>query len=156
MIIRRAEKKDTDGVNKLLKQVCSVHAKGRPDIFVDGARKYTDEELWEIFEDDDRPVFVAVDDEDTVLGYCFCVMEDHSKQHQFTPIMSLYIDDLCVDEELRGQHIGKALFDYVKEYAAGRGCYNLTLNVWELNRGAMKFYEKMGLKPLKHGMETIL
>ena len=37
-----------------------------------------------------------------------------------------------------------------------RGCYNLTLNVWTLNTGAMRFYEKCGLVPQKIGMESIL
>ncbi|MBQ9827773.1 MAG: GNAT family N-acetyltransferase [Lachnospiraceae bacterium] len=156
MIIRRAEDRDLEGVNRLLKQVCSVHAKGRPDLFVDGARKYTDDELYEIFRDDTKPVFAAVDDDGNLLGYCFCMIEDHSTQHQLTPIKSLYIDDLCVDETCRGMNIGRALYEYTKEYAKSIGCYNLTLNVWELNQGAKRFYEKMGLKPLKTGMETIL
>nr|MCR4790816.1 GNAT family N-acetyltransferase [Treponemataceae bacterium] len=67
-----------------------------------------------------------------------------------------YIDDLCVDENIRGQHIGKSLYDYVLQFAKEEGCYNLTLNVWTLNPNAMKFYEKCGLLPQKIGMEKIL
>ncbi len=156
MIIKRADKEHLEGVKDLLTQVCRVHAKGRPDLFADGARKYTDGELTELFKDDERPVFVAVDDDENVLGYCFCILEDHSKHHQFTPIKSLYIDDLCVDERSRRLHIGEKLYMFVREYAKQHGCYNLTLNVWELNKGAKAFYEKMGLKPLKYGMETLL
>ena len=67
----------------------------------------------------------------------------------------LYIDDLCVDENSRGQHIGKQLYEYSKDFAQKSGCYNLTLNVWSCNASAMKFYESCGLKPQKVHMETI-
>ena len=69
---------------------------------------------------------------------------------------TLYIDDLCVDEEKRGMHIGKILYAYVLDYAKKSGCYNVTLNVWSCNESAMKFYESCGLVPQKIGMETIL
>ena len=62
---------------------------------------------------------------------------------------TLYIDDLCVDENKRGQHLGSKLYNYVKDYAKENNYYNLTLNVWELNEPAMKFYQKMGLLPQK-------
>lgn len=69
---------------------------------------------------------------------------------------TLYIDDLCVDETLRGQHIGKTLYNFVVGFAKESGCYNLTLNVWSCNQSAMRFYEKCGLKPQKVGLELIL
>lgn len=156
MNIRRAEDKDLAGVNHLLEQVLMVHHYGRPDLFKAGAQKYYDEELKEIFRDNTRPVFVAVDEQDKVLGYAFCVFQQHINNNILTDIKTLYIDDLCVDESLRGQHIGKKLYTYVLQYAKEQGCYNVTLNVWSCNESAMRFYESCGLKPQKIGMETIL
>ena len=69
---------------------------------------------------------------------------------------TLYIDDLCVDEKSRGQHIGRAIYEYVLKFAKENGCYNVTLNVWACNESAMKFYEKCGLSVQKIGMEKIL
>lgn len=156
MIIERATEKDIDGINHLLNQVLMVHHNGRPDLFKANAKKYTDEELKVILVDDSRPIFAAKDENDRVLGYAFCVMQQHLNNNILTDIKTLYIDDLCVDEEIRGQHIGSKLYDYVLTYAKEQGCYNVTLNVWSCNEGAMKFYEKCGLKPQKIGMETIL
>lgn len=156
MEIRRAKVQDMDGINNLLMQVCLVHHKGRPDLFKYGAKKYTDEELKTIIADDMRPIFVAVDDAQKVLGYAFCIFQQHISNNILTDIKTLYIDDLCVDETIRGQHIGKHLYDAVLSFAKESGCYNVTLNVWSLNEGAMKFYEACGLKPQKVGMETIL
>ena len=156
MIIRRAEQKDIEGIGRLLLQVCMVHHQGRPDLFRAGGRKYTEEELALLLQEEDRPVFVAASQEDRVLGYAFCIFQRHAGDTALTDIQTLYIDDLCVDEEIRGQHIGKALYDYVLAFARETGCYNVTLNVWNENKAAMKFYEKCGLKPQKIGMETIL
>lgn len=157
MKIRRAKEKDMGRIHELLRQVCMVHHKGRPDLFQgNNNRKYTDEQLKEMLKDDSRPIFVAADETDQVLGYAFCIFQQHLNDNILTDIKTLYIDDLCVDENIRGRHIGKFLYDYVLEFARKEGCYNVTLNVWSCNEAAMKFYEKCGLKQQKVGMETIL
>ena len=154
--IRRARECDMKDINRLMVQVNMVHHQGRPDLFRAGKKKYTDEQLRELIHDDSRPIFVAVDDQERVLGYAFCIFQQHLDDNILTDIRTLYIDDLCVDETIRGQHIGKSLYEAVLAFARESGCYNVTLNVWTLNEGAMKFYEKCGLKPQKVGMETIL
>ncbi len=156
MQIRRAENRDMDGINNLLHQVLMVHHNGRPDIFKPNAKKYTDAELRDILADDSKPVFVATDEQETVLGYAFCIFQQHVNNNILTDIKTLYIDDLCVDEEKRGMHIGKTLYEYVLAFAKESGCYNVTLNVWSCNESAMKFYEKCGLVPQKVGMEKVL
>ena len=156
MNIRRATERDIPGLNRLLEQVLMVHHVGRPDLFKSGVKKYTDEELNEILVDDSRPIFVGVDESEEVMGYAFCIFQQHIGSHILTDIKTLYIDDLCVDETLRGQHVGRQLYDYVVQFAKDSGCYNVTLNVWSCNESAIRFYEKCGLKPQKIGMEVIL
>lgn len=153
--IRRATANDIPEIDDLLNQVNLVHHLGRPDLFK-RARKYTDAELEELLQDDSRPVFVAADEDDRALGYVFCIFRQHLDDNLLTDVKTLYIDDLCVQERLRGQHIGRALYDFALAFARENGCHNLTLNVWALNPGAQKFYEKCGMKPQKIGMETIL
>ena len=156
MNIRRAVSKDVNAMNRLLRQVLTVHHNGRPDLFRANAKKYTDDELKAMLTDDARPVFVAVDDHDEVLGYVFCVLQRYADNHILTDIKTLYIDDLCVDETLRGHQIGKQLYEFAVDYARREGCYNLTLNVWACNEQAIRFYTKCGLQPQKIGMEKIL
>lgn len=156
MEIKRGTDRNMDGINKLLRQVLTVHHEGRPDLFKANAKKYTDEELLAILHDDSKPVFVALDDSGDVLGYAFCIMKQQLNDNILTDIKTLYIDDLCVDESSRGEHIGSRLYEYVLSYARKEGCYNVTLNVWECNPGAKQFYEKCGLKVQKTGMEVIL
>ncbi len=156
MKIRRAEEKDIPRIDALLSQVLEIHAALRPDLFVSGTRKYTDEELKGILKDDNTPVFAAVDENDVLAGYAFCVMNDYSGSNNMQPVRSLYIDDLCVDENARGAHVGRSLYEYVMAYAKEQGCYSVTLNVWEGNDSARAFYDRMGFGIQKTVMEKIL
>lgn len=156
MKIRRAEEKDIPRIDALLSQVLEIHAALRPDLFVSGTRKYTDEELKGILKDENTPVFAAVDENDVLAGYAFCVMNDYSGSNNMQPVRSLYIDDLCVDETARGSHVGRSLYEYVMAYAKEQGCYSVTLNVWEGNDSARAFYDRMGFGIQKTVMEKIL
>lgn len=156
MEIRRAQEKDMEQINDLLCQVLAIHHTGRPDLFKKDTKKYTDTELLELICDDTRPIFVGVDEQGQVVGYVFCVFQQHIDDNILTDIKTLYIDDLCVDSTRRGQHIGKQLYEYVLQYAKEQGCYNVTLNVWACNESARCFYEHCGLVPQKIGMEKIL
>ena len=154
-MIRFAIEKDIPKIIDLLKQVCLVHHKGRPDIFkVD--TKYSAEELKSILQNETRPILVSVDENDNVQGYCFCIYQQHVNNSVLTDIKTLYIDDLCVNKTLRGKHIGKELYESAVKLAKDTNCYNLTLNVWSCNQSALKFYESLGLLPQKIGMELIL
>ena len=156
MIIRRAEPKDADRVLALLSQVLEIHVRIRPDIFVPGTTKYSREEILAIFAAESTPVFVAVDEKDEVMGYAFCDLRNPAPRENIVPFKRLYIDDLCVDEKYRGQHIGEALFRFVTEEAKRLGCYEIILAVWEGNDAARRFYDKMGMKPKETIMEYVL
>ncbi len=154
--VRKAEVRDVPRIGELLCQVCNVHAAGRPDLFRAGARKYADEQLEEIVKQNDRPILVAVDEDDRVLGYAFCQLQEGGKHHALHDVKTLYIDDLCVDETCRGQHIGRTLYEAVLALARERGCYNVTLHVWNCNTPAIGFYEALGMQCRQMEMETVL
>lgn len=155
LIIRRATDGDIPRIGELLVEVHALHHAIRPDLFRDGTRKYDDAELRDILADDSRPVFVAVRAV-RVEGYAFCIHRQFVGDRNMTDVRTLYIDDLCVGRDSRGGGIGRALYEYVLAYAREAGCYNVTLNVWEGNDGARAFYEKVGMRVQKTGMETIL
>ena len=156
LTVRKATEKDIPKILDLLVQVDMVHHNGRPDIFKGPATKYNEEELKTIIHNEETPVFVCTDENDIPLGHAFCVHKQVVGDSVLTDIRTLYIDDICVDKDARGKHVGKTLYDYVIAYAKKQGFYNVTLNVWTCNQAAMRFYEAMGLKPQRIVMETIL
>ena len=156
MKIRKAEKKDIPRILALLGQVLQIHAEIRPYIFIPGTTKYSPYELAELLEQEDHPIYVAVDEDELCMGYAFCQLREQPFSTNMVPFKSLFIDDLCVDKQTRGQHIGESLFEYVKQQAKELGCYEVTLNVWAGNTSAEHFYEKMGMKTKERQMEYIL
>lgn len=156
MTIRDAQEKDIPRLIQLLQQVLELHADIRPDIFQSGTTKYNHDELIEKITNPEEYIYVAVDDKDEVLGYAFCQIQDNSKRSNHVPIKNIYIDDLCVSEEARGQHVGKALFEHVKSEAKKMGCYEVMLCVWTGNDNAERFYENLGMKTKERIMEYIL
>lgn len=154
--IRKATESDIKGILNLLLQIDMIHHSARPDIFKGPAYKYTEDEPNDLLNDEKTLVFVCVDEHDNVIGHAFCVCKQEIDNNVLTDIKTLYIDDICVDENIRGQNIGKSLYDYVVNFAKDNDFYNITLNVWECNPGAIEFYKKMGLVPQKIGMEKIL
>ena len=155
MLVRKAEMKDIPAINNLLRQVLDVHHGGRPDIFKSGVKKYTDEQLKEILSAEGTIVFLAEED-GVVCGEVFCTLRRVKDDNVLKDCNTLFIEDVCVDKASRGKKVGTILFDYVKQYAKGIGCYNLSLNVWSFNEGAAKFYEKVGFKPQKTVLEHLL
>ena len=153
-MIRKAEKKDIPGLINLLYQVDAVHNGIRPDLFKGNTAKYNEQELEEILKNDSKPIFVY--DDGKILGHAFYQISEVKNHRLLQDAKTLYIDDICVDEQSRGRHIGKALYEYVRDYAKSTGCHNITLNVWEGNDSAYNFYKSMGMHIQKTGMETIL
>jgi len=153
-MIRRAEIKDIAGIIELLHQVNMVHHVLRPDLFKPYTTKYNEQELAALIGDDSKPIFVFEDG--VVLGHAFCKITEVKNDKLLQDIKTLYIDDICVDEKARGKHVGKALYEYVRDYAASIGCNNITLNVWEGNDAALSFYKNMGMKVQKTTMEIII
>lgn len=153
-MIRKANKNDIGRIIELLHQVNMVHHEIRPDLFKSYTTKYNEQELEALLDNDSKPIFVYDDGE--VLGHAFCQITDVKNHKLLQDAKTLYIDDICVDEKARGKHVGKALYEFVRDYAKSIGCYNITLNVWEGNDPALSFYKNMGMKVQKTGMEEII
>lgn len=155
MEIRFAKPEDALQILALLEEIGQVHYHIRPDIFQANAQKYGASQVLARMTNPETPTFVAVEG-DKVLGYSFCELKNFDKHPVIADHKELFLEDLCVDEDVRGQGVGKALYNYVCQYARAQGCHNLTLHVWHDNAGAVKFYEAMGMKPQRYIMETIL
>ena len=155
MKVRKALEKDIPMIENLLSQVDLVHHNGRPDIFKIGT-KYNAMQIKTMLGDESKPILVCVDENDEVLGYCFCIFVEHKNDSVLTDVKSLYVDDLCVDESMRKKGVGKVLLNNAIDLAKSSGCYNVTLNVWSCNAQALKFYENCGFLPQKIVMEKIV
>lgn len=134
-MIRLASIRDIRGINELLLQVQKVHSDIRPDLFKYIGTKYNDSELEGIIKNSETPVFVYESD-NKVVGYVFCIVTN-----SFMPCIFINTQIININSFMVAKSIG---------------CHNVTLNVWEGNDSAIKFYENIGMKIQKVSMEQIL
>ena len=155
IVIKAAQKENIEDILRLLVQVNQVHADGRPDLFKAGGTKYTHKSLEEKLAKEDEIIFVAMEDNE-VVGYIFCVFEKTEDTVNTYGKKTLYIDDLCVDQNHRRKGIGQSLYAHTKNFAKYNGFDRVTLHVWECNPKARMFYESLGMKPMYTAMEEEL
>ena len=148
MTIRRAQHGDIPVINDLLCQILNVHHAGRPDIFKNNPEKYSQEKLRAFLRNQETPIYVAIQDDGFVVGYAFCQYRNVQNHPFVQDIKYCYLDDLCVTQQHRAKGIGTQLYNHVKSEAMRSGCTAIRLNVWTLNKSAIRFYEKLGLTPL--------
>ena len=135
MIIRRAKREDINQIINLLSQVLKVHVELRPDVFVNDTTKYRVDELKEMVEDDNNPIYVIGEDKE-VYGYAFCQIRSSKVPHLFKRNKTFYIDDFCIDEKMRRKHLGQTLFEFLKEEAKRLDCQDMTRNCCSNNEAA--------------------
>ena len=101
MMIRTANRDDIERIIELLHQVNMVHHVIRPDLFKPHTTKYNAQELESLLGDTSKPIFVYDDGE--VQGYAFCQISEVKDNQLLQDAKTLYIDDICVDENARGK-----------------------------------------------------
>jgi len=70
--------------------------------------------------------------------------------HNFSTFLGrpgIYLEDLFVLPEQRGQGIGRILLAHLARLAVERGCGRLEWAVLDWNQDAIKFYERLGARP---------
>lgn len=133
---------DWKRVNELARQVQEIHVQWRPDLFV-SVENVISQEDFERFVEDKEIVVAKIKDE--IVGYMMFNIKEliritmrYRKQ--------LAIEVICVDEKCRGKGIGTALLEYAKKIGKENNCTDIYLTVNEENEGAIKLYERFGLK----------
>jgi GNAT superfamily N-acetyltransferase len=71
--------------------------------------------------------------------------------HNFSTFLgkaNLYLEDLYIKEEFRGLGLGKIMFACLAKIAIERNCGRLDWWCLDWNEPSIKFYKKMGAKPM--------
>ena len=76
------------------------------------------------------------------------VYESNGEIQGFIGLDGEYIEGIFVCDGLQSQGIGKLLLDFVKESRT-----QLSLNVYQKNRGAMQFYQREGFEIQSEGLD---
>lgn len=151
-IIRMAGIEDYNGICQVLEEVDRLHSRALPEIFREYAGPVrTKQYLQAMMESEGSGIFVAETGE-KIIGTVHVYVRETPDINVLTHRVYGIMDDLVVCENMRGFGIGKALMEKAHDWLRERGVKTVELNVWEFNRHAMEFYEKMGYKTLSRRM----
>ncbi len=133
---------DRDAVLKLKQQVHAMHVSWRPDVFQMDEDLYPEEHFLEDIQA--RQVYVAKLD-GTVVGYVRLVIMNKAGAGSVYCKM-LLLEELCVDETLRGQGFGTEIVADVHALARAFGCDQMRIGVYPQNEPAIAFYQRCGFQ----------
>ncbi|MCL5066856.1 MAG: GNAT family N-acetyltransferase [Thaumarchaeota archaeon] len=137
LVIRRATKKDSQGFLKLLVSLANFEHLKSPS---SAAKKRI---LRDVFSKKINLFIASIDS--TAVGYALYFYTYSS----FLAKPTLYLEDIFVLQDFRGQGVGKQLFLKCAREAVKQGCGRMEWSVLTWNRNAIRFYEKLGAKRLK-------
>lgn len=154
-MVRFARKEDYEAINALRAPVCALHSNGYPALFKPVFAKDHQERVLKMMEDPEQDVLVA-EENGQLLGFTMVEYIKREETNSMYAVHEAHIVEIGVDETSQGKGIGTALIQAVKDAAKVRGCRSVQLDVWEFNKSALRFYEKLGFVTLRRKMEQVL
>lgn len=154
-MVRFARKEDYEAINALRAPVCALHSNGYPALFKPVFAKDHQERVLKMMEDPEQDVLVA-EKNGQLLGFAMVEYIKREETNSMYAVHEAHIVEIGVDETSQGKGIGTALIQAVKDAAKVRGCRSVQLDVWEFNKSALRFYEKLGFVTLRRKMEQVL
>ena len=150
--VREAKRKDLPRVTELRAQLHELYGFGRPDFF----QKPFGEELAKETASMQRgrqDLLLIFEEDGAIWGYLHAVFETDSASLYRDARSYCSVRELCVDKSCRGQGIGTALMQALREQTIARGCPKIELQTWEFNAGALEFWQKQGFGTYLRCME---
>lgn len=149
MIIRKATMQDLPTLRALYLALEEDGVKYQPEHFVIGER--TDEFFRNIFDSDSQDILVA-DIDGEAIGFVHVMIISQKKVSCLKPQTVIYMQDLCVREDMRNGGIGAKLVRAAKDYGKEHGVDFIRTQVFPGNVDGMRFYERNGFSEM---MKTI-
>jgi diamine N-acetyltransferase len=128
--IRKATEQDFRAIYALIHEF-AVFQKTPERLFNSAEQMEQDKDLFQCF--------VAEDSNDGIVGFASYFFTYYSWSGK-----GIYLDDLYVTRQYRGQQIGKRLLNTVIEFGKAQGCKKLRWQVSKWNEPAIGFYRTMG------------
>lgn len=154
--IRKATKEDYEGLCTVIEALDMLHAENLPSIFQQPQKPARPESFIEnVLEDEKHAMFVAVYNT-TIIGFIHvCVLRAPFApvfvQREYGEIQGLY-----VGKKFRHFGIGQKLMEVAHKWVRLQGITEVELNVYEFNKYAAAFYEKLGYSTTSKRMRKVL
>lgn len=154
--IREAIASDYDAICQLFDEADALHRESLPWIFEQpsGVAR-TREYVLDLITDETVGFFVAQIRERLVGLICVLIRES-PEMPIFVRRRYAQVDQVVVKEKFRRTGIGRALMEKAHDWAVAEAADSVELNVWEFNREAIEFYQRLGYETASRKMNKRL
>ena len=129
--IRRAAQEDKDSWVRM-----------RQGLWPDAPLEYLNYDLDEILSDLRRAVFVATRADGSLVAFIEASLREFAEGCETSPVG--YIEAWFVDENIRGQKLGRELILTAENWARERGCTEMGSDTWLENEVSIQAHRKTG------------
>ena len=149
--VRKATLSDYEEVLRIMSQVQDMHVTWRPDVYKPNNQLFSKEDFKAALAGD---VFYVAESDGAVIGVMGLEYR-HIETSAHVTRDIVFIDSMAVDEPYRGQGIGHAFFDKVKEIATQKKADGIELQVNARNKQAYEMYAKYGFTKKSINLELL-
>ncbi len=153
-VIRNATQEDLTYMHDALFRLNELHHQEEPDYFKPAAEISDHKNLAAYIDKNDAFAFIAEQDS-TPIGFAVGEIRELSSPISKTIKMGS-IEEIYVEERLRGTGVGKTLYAVIEEHCRNRGATDLLTEVWGFNESALAFYATCGLSTHVHWLRKRL
>ena len=150
--VRAATPGDAEGMCECYEELDALHREALPVLFRAAEGPARSQEFFSrIFADPDASLWVA-EYAGHVIGFVIVSLKSTPDISILVPRRYAAIVDLAVKSSFRRHGVGRALVERAEIWAREQGAAQIELNVFEVNREAVAFYEAMGYDPVVRRM----
>jgi ribosomal protein S18 acetylase RimI-like enzyme len=143
-LIREANPEDYEELCEVFAEVDTLHLEALPDTYraPDGPAR-SEEYLTDLIADENSALFVADSDRE-IVGLVKISLREAPDISIMVPRRYASIGTLVVRQRFRRSGVGRRLMEKAHQWAQAKGASQVELGVWEFNKGAIAFYERLG------------
>ena len=149
--IRPAGLSDFHSVGKIFAQENRFHAELVPEVIQVLEPIMSEEWFARLLAKPEHTLLLGIVN-DKAVGLVWLSERSNPDDPIYRPRRHVYIEELAVAEGHRGQGIGRELMRAAGDWARERGVQKIELDVWEVNQGAIAFYDRLNYRTLRRRM----
>jgi diamine N-acetyltransferase len=154
--VRKATTNDYNKVCELFDEIDAIHRDNLPHIFQKPGGSVREQEYYSgLIADENIGLFVAEAD-GILVGFVHAMVRDTPAFPIFVPRRYAIVDGIVVKSEFQNRGTGRILMDKMQEWAITKGAVSIELNVYEFNKTAISFYERLGYQTFSRKMSKEL
>lgn len=151
-MIRQAVTRDADAIARLVREVGTLHAENRSDLFLENAVTADADKILQRILGSKYHVIVA-EDNGSVIATMMAYRREIKDDIKFRDGCVLRIEEVVVDAAHRRTGVAHQMMAHMKEYAAAHSCCRIESNVWGFNRPSHAFFVSEGFRMQQETME---